>query len=58
MSQAIIRRGKTDSEGQRRVAYLSRETVKWHEEFDYEGKTKGPLTEEPIRYCDPCWRAT
>jgi integrase len=26
---AIIRRGKTDSEGQRRVAYLSRETVRW-----------------------------
>jgi integrase len=27
--QAIIRRGKTDSEGQGRVAYLSRETVRW-----------------------------
>jgi len=27
--QALIRRGKTDAEGQRRVAYLSRETVKW-----------------------------
>jgi integrase len=27
--QALIRRGKTDSEGQGRVAYLSRETVKW-----------------------------
>jgi integrase len=26
---AIIRRGKTDSEGQGRVAYLSRETVRW-----------------------------
>src|ERR1700688_4772169 len=27
--QAIIRRGKTDAEGQGRAAYLSRETVKW-----------------------------
>src|SRR6202030_2121834 len=27
--QALSRRGKTDAEGQGRVAYLSRETVKW-----------------------------
>jgi integrase len=27
--QALIRRGKTDSEGQGQVAYLSRETVRW-----------------------------
>src|SRR5271166_3557908 len=27
--QALIRRGKTDQQGQGRVAYLSRETVKW-----------------------------
>jgi len=27
--QALIRRGKTDAEGQGRVSYLSRETVKW-----------------------------
>src|ERR1700682_4830843 len=27
--QALIRRGKTDAEGQGRVAYLSRETAKW-----------------------------
>ncbi len=27
--QALIRRGKTDLEGQGRVAYLSRETVRW-----------------------------
>ena len=27
--QAMIRRGKTDQQGQGRVAYLSRETVKW-----------------------------
>jgi integrase len=27
--QALIRRGKTDSEGQGRLAYLSRETVRW-----------------------------
>jgi integrase len=27
--QVLIRRGKTDAEGQGRVAYLSRETVKW-----------------------------
>jgi integrase len=28
-AQALIRRGKTDAEGQGRVAYLSRETVRW-----------------------------
>jgi integrase len=27
--QALIRRGKTDTQGQGRVAYLSRETVRW-----------------------------
>jgi integrase len=27
--QSLIRRGKTDAEGRGRVAYLSRETVKW-----------------------------
>src|SRR5580658_3087558 len=27
--QALIRRGKTDAEGQGRLAYLSRDTVKW-----------------------------
>jgi integrase len=27
--RALIRRGKTDAEGEGRVAYLSRETVKW-----------------------------
>jgi integrase len=27
--QALIRRGKTDAEGQGRIAYLSPETVKW-----------------------------
>ena len=27
--QALIRRGETDAEGQGRVAYLSRQTVKW-----------------------------
>jgi integrase len=27
--QALIRRGKTDAKGQGRIAYLSRETVKW-----------------------------
>jgi integrase len=27
--QALIRRGKIDAQGQGRVAYLSRETVKW-----------------------------
>jgi integrase len=27
--QVLIRRGKTDAEGQGRVAYLSRETVRW-----------------------------
>lgn len=27
--RALIRRGKTDADGQGRVAYLSRETVKW-----------------------------
>jgi integrase len=27
--QALIRRGKTDADGQGRAAYLSRETVRW-----------------------------
>jgi integrase len=27
--EALIRRGKTDAEGQGRIAYLSRETVRW-----------------------------
>jgi integrase len=27
--QALIRRGKTDAEGEGRVTYLSRETVRW-----------------------------
>ena len=27
--QALIRRGKTDAEGHGRMAYLSRETVRW-----------------------------
>jgi hypothetical protein len=27
--RALIRRGKTDADGQGRAAYLSRETVKW-----------------------------
>jgi integrase len=31
--QALIRRGKTDAEGQGRMAYLSRETVRWLKEW-------------------------
>ena len=31
--QALIRRGKTDAEGQGRTAYLSRETVRWLKEW-------------------------
>jgi integrase len=41
---AIIRRGKTDTEGQGRVAYLSRETVKWLQVWlEHAGITQGSL---------------
>lgn len=40
--RALIRRGKTDAEGQGRVAYLSRETVKWLRVWlDHAGITEG-----------------
>jgi integrase len=40
--QALIRRGKTDAEGQGRVAYLSRETVKWLRVWlEHSGNTDG-----------------
>jgi integrase len=42
--QALIRRGKTDAEGQGRMAYLSRETVKWLKIWlEHSGITEGPL---------------
>jgi len=42
--QALIRRGKTDPEGQGRVAYLSRETVKWLKVWlESSGTTEGPV---------------
>src|SRR5271163_3241938 len=42
--QALIRRGKTDAEGQGRVAYLSRETVKWLKVWlDRSGVTEGAV---------------
>src|ERR1700728_1012840 len=42
--QALIRRGKTDAEGQGRVAYLSRETVKWLKVWLERSKiTEGPI---------------
>src|ERR1700678_1652848 len=42
--QALIRRGKTDAEGQGRVAYLSRETVKWLRIWLQHAKiTEGPI---------------
>ena len=42
--QAIIRRGKTDAEGQGRIAYLSRETVKWLEIWlDHARISEGPI---------------
>jgi integrase len=42
--QALIRRGKTDAHGQGRVAYLSRETVKWLKLwFEHSGITEGPV---------------
>src|ERR1700691_204498 len=41
--QALIRRGKTDAVGQGRVAYLSRETVKWLKVWlDHSGIIEGP----------------
>jgi integrase/recombinase XerD len=42
--QALIRRGKTDAEGQGRVAYLSRETVRWLTVWLEHAKiTEGPI---------------
>src|ERR1700736_5538650 len=42
--QALIRRGKTDAEGQGRVAYLSRETVRWLKVWlENAGITEGPV---------------
>jgi integrase len=42
--QALIRRGKTDADGQGRVAYLSRETVKWLKVWvDHSGITEGAV---------------
>jgi integrase len=42
--QALIRRGKTDAEGQGRVAYLSRETVKWLKIWlDHAMISEGPI---------------
>ena len=42
--QALIRRGKTDAEGQGRAAYLSRETIKWLKIWVGRGKiTEGPI---------------
>jgi integrase len=42
--QALIRRGKTDAEGQGRLAYLSRETVKWLKVWlERSGVAKGPV---------------
>jgi integrase len=42
--QALIRRGKSDAEGQGRMAYLSRETVKWLKVWlEHSGTTEGPV---------------
>ncbi len=42
--QALVRRGKTDAEGQGRVAYLSRETVKWLKIWlEHSGITEGAV---------------
>jgi integrase len=42
--RAIIRRGKTDAEGQGRVAYLSREAVKWLKVWlEHSGITDGAV---------------
>ena len=47
--QALIRRGKTDAEGQGRVAYLSRETVKWVEVWlDHSSITEGVVFQRLI----------
>src|ERR1700694_1106836 len=42
--QALIRRGKTDAEGQGRVAYLSRQTVRWVKIWmQHAGIEEGPV---------------
>lgn len=42
--QSLIRRGKTDAKGQGRVAYLSRETVRWLKVWlEHAGISEGPV---------------
>ena len=42
--QALIRRGKTDAEGQGRMGYLSRETVRWLRVWlEHADITEGPV---------------
>src|SRR5271168_1672396 len=42
--QALIRRGKTDAEGQGRMAYLSREAVRWLKVWlEHAGISEGPI---------------
>ena len=56
--QALIRRGKTDAEGQGRVAYLSRETVKWLKVWlDHSGITEGAVFRRLIGR-SASWRTT
>jgi hypothetical protein len=52
--QALIRRGKTDAEGQGRVAYLSRETVKWLKVWlGHSGITEGGISSSDRSTDDP-----
>ncbi len=48
--QALIRRGKTDQQGQGRVAYLSRETCRWLKVWlEHSGITEGAVFRRLIR---------
>jgi integrase len=50
--QALIRRGKTDAEGQGRVAYLSRETVKWLKIWAITQAGGWKSTRMPLQYAE------
>src|ERR1035438_8809399 len=55
--QALIRRGKTDAEGQGRVAYLSRQTVKWLKIWlDHAKISEGPIFRRLIGRDEICDR--
>ena len=56
--QALIRRGKTDQAGEGRVAYLSKETVRWLKIWlERAGIEEGKVTPAASRRCSSGWRS-